>query len=497
MEYFQQFIESLPKYISIEDRSRITEDVSSIYDNYDTQAKKKNGIVRCMLFGEVQSGKTNAMIGSMTMGLDKGFNLIIILGGVNKLLLSQTSERAEKPLVTEEFRGVNVFNRDELMTSVNISKVARIINKKSSSSVILTMKESKNLNNVLKLMKEIYPNEMKILVIDDEVDNASINIGKKTSDSLIFNQLHQICAQINEGLYIGVTATPYANLFSKKSSSMYPDFLTMIRHNSLYTGLDYFTSNKQLFRESVAIKTDYRTWVPIIEEGLIEYIIRSFLISKSNNSIQIKNEFLINVDLSIDAHFKVENMIKMQIMKIRQRIHSCNPIKTLVNIKRALEIKENEGTWIKDWNSEFVLHIIDFLQCINDRIIILAGEQNDYQSGTEKHTIIIGGSLVSRGFTFNNLLVQILLNAPEEKIAADTLLQRARWFGYRFDKHRNKFIQIITTKNILDYYDKCIVLQQKLKEFISLTRDGKKSLNIDEARNFFGKDLIELSTNKV
>jgi hypothetical protein len=64
---------------------------------------------------------------------------------------------------------------------------------------------------------------------------------------------------------------------------------------------------------------------------------------------------------------------------------------------------------------------------IENALIISNGDNSDYVSGQSEYAIIIGGVKVSRGFTYEHLLTELILNAPNSKcISFDTLLQRAR-----------------------------------------------------------------------
>lgn len=60
-------------------------------------------------------------------------------------------------------------------------------------------------------------------------------------------------------------------------------------------------------------------------------------------------------------------------------------------------------------------------------------------------SIIIGGDLLSRGITFKNLITELFIY-DSSSCAADTLLQRCRWFGYR---KNHQFMNVITTKNVI------------------------------------------------
>jgi hypothetical protein len=48
---------------------------------------------------------------------------------------------------------------------------------------------------------------------------------------------------------------------------------------------------------------------------------------------------------------------------------------------------------------------------------------------TAPFTIVIGGNIVSRGVTFNNLLSMFFTRDVKHKLQQDTYIQRARMFG--------------------------------------------------------------------
>jgi hypothetical protein len=109
-----------------------------------------------------------------------------------------------------------------------------------------------------------------------------------------------------------------------------------------------------------------------------------------------------------------------------------NIILDLSSIKRYL--KDQINFYVEKLNLSFDIIDEKFLKVFEDlafktKVEILNGknkDRNDYYSGRDESIILIGGVLISRGFTFENLLTEIMLNSPEIEASADTLLQRAR-----------------------------------------------------------------------
>jgi hypothetical protein len=87
--------------------------------------------------------------------------------------------------------------------------------------------------------------------------------------------------------------------------------------------------------------------------------------------------------------------------------------------------KEISDFIIKIFNS-FVDSCDKITNKIKNIFLLNSDNENEFQSGKCKFSIIIGGTMISRGFTFKYLNTELILNAPDENIAIDTLLQRAR-----------------------------------------------------------------------
>ena len=73
-------------------------------------------------------------------------------------------------------------------------------------------------------------------------------------------------------------------------------------------------------------------------------------------------------------------------------------------------------------------------------------------------TITVGGNIVSRGVTFENLLSMFFTRDTKHKIQQDTYIQRARMFGYR-EKYLKYFELTIPRQLFVDWH-KCFVFHR-------------------------------------
>jgi Z1 domain len=110
-------------------------------------------------------------------------------------------------------------------------------------------------------------------------------------------------------------------------------------------------------------------------------------------------------------------------------------------------------------------------------LIILNSERDwkDNSSGATNpkslFTIIIGGNIVSRGVTLNNLLSMFFTRDVKHKIQQDTYIQRARMFGSRGDYL--DFFELTIPQSLYVDWHRCFVFHRLA---LSAIKDGLGSL---------------------
>ena len=189
--------------------------------------------VKGLVTGHVQSGKTQNMIAviAKTLGID--FDLVVILAGTKELLRKQTQERFDRDLVgaltlAEEYKTtlgypekfVNQVKRIQRFTDSarDLKEFGRIESApgaldieelRKEPGLIVTLKNSTRVDTLKELLSDL-DNEVSVLLIDDECDEASVG-GEEPTE---LEQSIISCLKVHpNSTYIGYSASPYANLF--------------------------------------------------------------------------------------------------------------------------------------------------------------------------------------------------------------------------------------------------------------------------------------------
>lgn len=245
---------------------------------------------------------------------------------------------------------------------------------KNKVLIINAIKDPKKLKN---LIMELEDKEARFLVIFDEGDESTLSdrqfsYFKKLKNSNNFNKL------------ITITASPYEN-FTKKFSNFY-DKNFNLEIPSTYSSISDF--------KYIEVNDNGEETIP---EDVLKRVVLDWASTNKNSS---KSELLINVDVKNEIHDKIAKKIN-------------NLIEDIIDFDNRVDEKTKE--------------FLDDVKFNNG--IKKYNKDNKIDLDSDLHQIIIGGINLSRGITFKNLTHEIIF--VKSKIKAATLLQRARWCGYR------------------------------------------------------------------
>lgn len=228
--------------ISIETLKKSTVEILSYLSN----SRESNGISKGLVLGNVQSGKTANMSGVISMAADLGYNFFIVLSGTIENLRNQTANRLYNDVRETSNLTWRLVDRPSLRSNLPDQKISKFLLNENDKDRYLTvcLKNKSRLENLIRWLysDENKTRQLKVLVIDDEADQASVNTNKiEEQDPTKINKL--IKELVNKGNvkamnYIAYTATPYANILNETANdSLYPkDFIVVLPKSTDYIG---------------------------------------------------------------------------------------------------------------------------------------------------------------------------------------------------------------------------------------------------------------------
>jgi len=480
----------------------------SILDNlFDPSLKitiNKKGLV----VGQVQSGKTANYTGLVCKAADSGFKLIIIMAGIHNNLRSQTQLRIDESFLGFDTQYTRAFDQRSIQIGVgdpyfgspivahsltsSIEKGdftqgaanALGLNFNTSEPIVAVIKKNPHVLRRIHQWLAAQANEdnelgrvirnKSLLLIDDEADNASINISNDPErQSSINGWITQILNLFGKNAYVGYTATPFANIFIPlDDQNLFPrNFIKNIPAPSNYIGPEKVFGFSPL-EEDEASNTvlpivnrinDYSGFVPDrhkkddqLPSSLPESLkraIRCFIITcairRLRGQTNVHNSMLVHVSRFMRWQDHIAELVSNQFIYYRRGIDQ-NDTEILNELKLTFEQDENgyksyvsvsqeildselksldSQIQVHKW-SEVLLHLNDAASRIEVKSIHGgSGEALDYFDHKNGLSVIaVGGNKLSRGLTLEGLSISYYLRASR---MYDTLMQMGRWFGYR------------------------------------------------------------------
>jgi len=355
-----------------------------------------------------------------------------------------------------------------------------------------------------------------LLLIDDEADNASVNTKKTVAEMTpINNQIRKILASAERKSYIGYTATPFANIFidpnyespdDMVSHDLFPKhFIKSLGWPDNYVGAHnlfgeeglglkektivkieqheemYLPPNRQTHQAT--LKTVHKKDIVIqdlpwaLEEAIICFTL--FCAIQENSNRHHKHaSMLINVSrfnlVQECLHRLVSEFIKLIFISANSdsQKSSWEENRILHRLKQTWDRQKFFDDCELDFD-QIRPKLITATKSINPVVINTQGNKLEYpdEIPTTKgqRYIVIGGLALSRGLTLEGLAVSYVVRNIGAK---DTLLQTARWFGYR-DGYENLCRVFLTEKLIEDFEDANVTLNDlrgKLSEMAKMDK---------------------------
>ena len=447
-----------------------------------------------LLVGKVQSGKTSNLEQLTAIAFDNGYNFLVVLGGYDKDLVRQTTERFGDTFETKGGEDGLVSDAPVLFTTndthdESISYYISDLNpdfvqecvENGRPIVVSCLKRIKAMQLVNKLIKRVSQTvRIKPFIIDDEGDQASLNT-KKKSASPTYSEIQSMKRTLGNPLYLSVTATPQANIFQSIYSDLIPESIHLIHPGSGYDGATVFHLAENRIVEPTCEDDAKDTSIGLLTQSLKDainyFVVASAIKVLSASSPKDRfSDMIIHSAKEVVLHKKLFEVIYNHLDLMKQSFdNKDDSYKTYINELHAVYVNYVDGELKKLYPFETVVETLP--KVIKRTGAILhngPGKKNKTASTNYMHRIYIGADLLQRGLTFKNLITTYFVRWASSGGNMDTNLQRARWFGYR--ENYIRLCKMFTTPEIAKEYSKLADIEDDLWEQFSDVEDGKKAI---------------------
>ena len=389
----------------------------------------ENNVRNLVIYGEPQSGKTELMIALTAKLLDMGKKHIIIVVHDNVKLLGQNLTRFVKSGLTP-----SPMEHDEFARSSTEYK--------DKEFVVCSKKNKSNLERLIEKIGSIDD----VVVIDDECDHSTPN-SKVNKD--VKSKINELIEKVfnKNGHWIGVSATPgrvdVNNTFENDNQRW-----VSFKPHPYYYGQDHFFPLEYLDYDEDGKPNDdifNFNFYPLKDGGpdnasetrdaLFRYMIRvaikSIKAKKSGDTPEYYS-MIVHTSGEKESHKRDFTIVEKVFNELNDEKNKHDGFKR--NLERINDLIPKIQTEIP---SNEILHFINNHKQ-NFKLVVMNSDKDlkspnvDFGLNPETtFTIVIGGNIISRGLTFNNLLSMYFSRDVKNKITIDTYVQRARMFGPR------------------------------------------------------------------
>jgi hypothetical protein len=402
-----------------------------------------------LLYGRIQSGKTVAMISFCAAAIDNGFRVIVVLTSDFVKLVEQTADRfaaLDGPLIRNALQADSWHDdREHVMKHVAKHGV-----------VFICTKNQQRLTALVDFLNEIGAANFPSLVLDDEADQATLDttVAARAAGRMKTSQptsaIHRRTVQDDDGLsirqtlkhhvFVQVTATPYALLLQNVDNPLRPSFTHLLEPGDGYTGGEAFFDVAHVENGAPPLVSIDEDETSQIEEATasspplgLQRALAFFLVAAGAQNVldpssrTVGQNFLCHTSQKTADHSALAQLIRGYLNRlsddleagrsdgeIMQRLHAgYDELRRTIPEPPALE---------------------DILERIRRRLprreVPIVNSANSPVEFGRQLNFIVGGNILGRGLTIDNLLVTYYLRRAKTS-QMDTVLQHARMFGYR------------------------------------------------------------------
>jgi hypothetical protein len=426
---------------------------------------------RGLVVGYVQSGKTANMTAVIAKAVDAGYNFVVVLAGLTNVLRLQTQRRLEADLTARHRYKWNLLTSDDDAGDFRLQANRQFpIPSHDHLQFAVLKKNVAPLRQFLMTLERTSPqakDRMRVLVIDDECDQASVNSAGKDYDATAINEkIRILLSRLKTVTYVGYTATPFANVLinpypdgSDRPDDLYPqDFITSLPKPEGYFGTEElfgrppvdadnpapeeegydvinFVPDEDIPRLQPARAKDTAAFEPSIPGSLEDamlYFLACCAARRMRSQAGKHMSMLIHTSARVKIHDRVAERIKAWVAENRDDLSSGKgKLAERMSSLWASEQDRLAGSPLAQ-DRISIEQIIARLPDVLDALEVpvengFSDDRIDY-SGDPRTYIVVGGTVLARGLTIEGLMVSYFLRTSNQY---DTLLQMGRWFGFR------------------------------------------------------------------
>lgn len=405
-----------------------------------------------LVVGYVQSGKTMSFTTVTSLAHDNGFRIVVVVTGTSVALTDQSRDRLRRDLQI----GVRAFGpwqhfHNPAVDDLAYDRINDVLSEWNDPTVppeerrtvlITVMKHHGRLNQLLDVLSRVNRDGVPTLIIDDEADQAGLNnLIRQGRESTTYERLRRIRQILPRHTFLQYTATPQGPLLINIIDVLSPNFASVLTPGTEYVGgRDFFTGQRPLVRAIPPNEIPTPNQPLNAPPDTLLEAMRVFFLGVASGLIRRdtrNRSMMVHPTQRTGGHQQYFNWVQevratwMRILEqTADRPNDPDRLDLLNGFRAAYgDLAQTvEGLEAFDTLEIRILHAMrrTQLRLINS----LPQATRETVWGNSYSWILVGGTALDRGFTVEGLTVTYMPRGVGVG-NADTVQQRARFFGYK------------------------------------------------------------------
>jgi hypothetical protein len=403
------------------------------------QQARRTGLV-C---GYVQSGKTASMEAVSALARDNGYRILILMAGVTTILVEQSSKRVQHLKSGAGGYDWVMLNNPKARDRADLEGLVREWRTLPGGSprgrtlFITVMKQANHLSHLATLLQSLHLRGIPAIIFDDEADQASLNTRPlDPRPSTIYLRIGALRNALPHHTLLQYTATPQAPLLISRIDSLSADFAEVISPGLNYAGGQMFFRARRadLIKEIPQHEILDDKNLPDDPPDTLKEALALFFVGVASRYAQGSPTG--NRSMLVHPHHtKPVHAACLQWVQSLQRdwsqilANETDPDRpALMNMFQAAHTELSRTEPQLPTFDAVSPRLIEAAQRTAPRLVN-SNDGREVQWDNAYAYILVGGEKLGRGYTVHGLTVTYMPRGPGVW-NADTIQQRARFFGY-------------------------------------------------------------------
>jgi len=404
-----------------------------------------------LVVGYVQSGKTLSFTSVAASAHDNGFRCVAVIAGSSLNLADQNKDRLARDLdVGANFR--RPWHRAHNPTTAQLHELNTALsgweNGRPKTLLLTSLKHHRHVQNLGTLLEALGDAAAPMLIIDDEADQISLNTRvNQNGESANYSQILGLRDRAPRHTYLQYTATPQANIFIPLWDRLSPSFCEPLEPGDGYVGGHRVFVQREDALVRVISQSDLQKSDDLLEppESLFRAM-RVFFLGVAQGLVDEQRtgelpipqnrSMMVHPSRSQNSHQVFAGWIRSAMDSWRRAITDEHDRPQLLETFREAydDLSATDSTGGLATFGELAAMLPEAIGQTQVREVNARPgvDRTDWSTewGQTYSWILVGGQNLDRGFTVEGLTVTYM---PRDigTGQADTIQQRARFFGYK------------------------------------------------------------------